>query len=278
MMKETVDTLGNQKKMNYALRADMTRDEFIQEVTDGLLPPPAYFPLNVKLNKEGYEGIDVVVDQGMKALTPKSFELLASETDAVMLDVRTPSDFATGHVPNSIFIGLDGSFAPWVGELIIDVKQPILLIAPQGREEEAIIRLSRVGFDHTIGFLEGGIDAWEGAGYETGSVRSVAASTLAVDYEDYKERIFDVRKESEYISSHIVGAHNLPLSSINQQLSSIPPSESVYIHCAGGYRSMIASSILKSRGYHDLIDVQGGFKSIKDTDIPISEYVCHTTL
>ena len=278
MMKETVDTLGNQKKMNYALRADMTREEFIQEVTDGLLPPPAYFPLNVKLNKEGYEGIDVVVDQGMKALTPKSFELLASETDAVMLDVRTPSDFATGHVPNSIFIGLDGSFAPWVGELIIDVKQPILLIAPQGREEEAIIRLSRVGFDHTIGFLEGGIDAWEGAGYETGSVRSVAASTLAVDYEDYKERIFDVRKESEYISSHIVGAHNLPLSSINQQLSSIPPSESVYIHCAGGYRSMIASSILKSRGYHDLIDVQGGFKSIKDTDIPISEYVCPTTL
>jgi glyoxylase-like metal-dependent hydrolase (beta-lactamase superfamily II)/rhodanese-related sulfurtransferase len=278
MMKETVDTLGNQKKMNYALRADMTRAEFIQEVTDGLTPPPAYFPLNVKLNKEGYDHIDEVIGQGMKALTPKAFELVASETDAIMLDVRTPFDFATGHVPNSIFIGLDGSFAPWVGELIIDVKQPILLIAPEGREEEAIIRLSRVGFDNTVGYLAGGVDAWEEAGYEIDTVQSVAATSLAQEYQEYSERIYDVRRASEHISSHVIGAHNLPLSTINQHLSSLPQSEKVYIHCAGGYRSMIASSILKSRGYHNIIDVQGGFKAINNTDIPISEYVCPTTL
>jgi glyoxylase-like metal-dependent hydrolase (beta-lactamase superfamily II)/rhodanese-related sulfurtransferase len=278
MMKETVDTLGNQKKMNYALRADMTRAEFIQEVTDGLTPPPAYFPLNVKLNKEGYNHIDEVIGQGMKALTPKAFELVASETDAIMLDVRTPFDFATGHVPNSIFIGLDGSFAPWVGELIIDVKQPILLIAPEGREEEAIIRLSRVGFDNTVGYLAGGVDAWEEAGYEIDTVQSVAATSLAQEYQEYSERIYDVRRASEHISSHVIGAHNLPLSTINQHLSSLPQSETVYIHCAGGYRSMIASSILKSRGYHNIIDVQGGFKAINNTDIPISEYVCPTTL
>jgi glyoxylase-like metal-dependent hydrolase (beta-lactamase superfamily II)/rhodanese-related sulfurtransferase len=278
MMKETVDTLGNQKKMNYALRADMTRAEFIQEVTDGLTPPPAYFPLNVKLNKEGYDHIDEVIGQGMKALTPKAFELVASETDAIMLDVRTPFDFATGHVPNSIFIGLDGSFAPWVGELIIDVKQPILLIAPEGREEEAIIRLSRVGFDNTVGYLAGGVDAWEEAGYEIDTVQSVAATSLAQEYQEYSERIYDVRRASEHISSHVIGAHNLPLSTINQHLSSLPQSETVYIHCAGGYRSMIASSILKSRGYHNIIDVQGGFKAINNTDIPISEYVCPTTL
>lgn len=278
MMKETVDTLGNQKKMNYALRADMTREEFIQEVTDGLLPPPAYFPINVKLNREGYDGIDKVIGQGMRALTPKAFELLANETDVVMLDVRTPFDFATGHVPNSIFIGLDGSFAPWVGQLIIDVKQPILLIAPEGREEEAIIRLSRVGFDNTIGYLDGGMNAWEEDGYDTDTVQSVAASSLAEGYQEYRERIYDVRRESEYVSSHIIDAQNLPLSTINLHLSSLPQSGRMYIHCAGGYRSMIASSILKSRGYHDIIDVQGGFKAISNTDIPISEYVCPTTL
>jgi len=241
MMKETVDTLGNQKKINYALRADMTREEFIREVTDGLLPPPAYFPLNVKLNREGYAHMDTIIGLGLKPLSPRAFELLANEVDAVMLDVRTPFDYASGHVPNSIFIGLDGSFAPWVGELIVDVKQPILLIAPEGREEEAIIRLSRVGFDNTIGYL-------------------------------------DVRRASEHLSEHIIGSNNLPLSNINERLSSLPQSETFYIHCAGGYRSMIAASILKSRGYHDIIDVQGGFKAIKNTDIPRSAYVCPTTI
>jgi len=278
MMKETVDTLGNQKKINYALRADMTREEFIREVTDGLLPPPAYFPLNVKLNREGYAHMDTIIGLGLKPLSPRAFELLANEVDAVMLDVRTPFDYASGHVPNSIFIGLDGSFAPWVGELIVDVKQPILLIAPEGREEEAIIRLSRVGFDNTIGYLEGGVDAWEEAGYHTDTVQSVSASMLAAEYKDLSKKVFDVRRASEHLSEHIIGSNNLPLSNINERLSSLPQSETFYIHCAGGYRSMIAASILKSRGYHDIIDVQGGFKAIKNTDIPRSVYVCPTTI
>ena len=278
MMKETVDTLGNQKKMNYALRADMTKEEFIKEVTDDLLPPPAYFPLNVKLNTEGYQDIDTVLDSGLKPLSPKEFESIAIETGAVMLDVRTPFDFATGHIPTSIFIGLDGSFAPWVGELIVDVKQPIILIAPEGREEEAVTRLARVGFDNTLGYLKGGIDAWEEEGKEIDTVVSVPVSQLEKDYNDYQSRIFDVRKVSEYLSEHVLEAKNAPLSKINEHLSQLPKEDNFYVHCAGGYRSMIASSILKSRGYHNLIDVQGGFKAIKESVIPKSDFVCPTTL
>ena len=278
MMKETVDTLGNQKEMNYALRADMTKEEFIKEVTQDLLPPPAYFPLNVKMNKEGYEDIETVISTGLKPLSPKEFELIANETEAIMLDVRTPFDFATEHIPNSIFIGLDGSFAPWVGELIVDVKQPIILIAPEGREEEAITRLSRVGFDNTLGYLDGGIEAWEEAGKELDTVSSVSASQLESEYDNYASRIFDVRKESEYLSEHVSEAKNTPLSKINSYLAEYPKEEKFYIHCAGGYRSMIASSILKSRGYHNMIDVQGGFKAIKESKIPTSEFVCPTSL
>lgn len=278
MMKETVDTLGNQKKMNYALRADMTKEEFIKEVTDGLLPPPAYFPLNVKLNKEGYEDIQTVIQTGMKPLSPREFEMLANETEAVMLDVRTQFEFATGHIPNSIFIGLGGSFAPWVGELIVDVKHPILLIVPEGKEHEAITRLSRVGFDNTLGYLKGGVDAWEDDGRGIDTVKSVPAKTLEEAYPEYKERIFDVRKESEYLSEHIKEAKNTPLSNLNNHLAEYPKDEEVFVHCAGGYRSMIAASILKSRGYHKIIDVQGGFKSLKETDIPMTEFVCPTTL
>ena len=278
MMKETVDTLGNQKKMNYALRADMTKEEFIKEVTDGLLPPPAYFPLNVKMNKEGYEDIADVISQGTRALSPTEFELLANETDAIMLDVRTPFDFATAHIPNSIFIGLDGSFAPWVGELIVDVQQPILLITPQGRQEEAVTRLSRVGFDNTLGYLTGGIDAWEEAGKETDTVTSISANQLAASYSSIKENIFDVRKPAEYQSEHISKAENTPLSSLNNHLSEFPSEDAFYIHCAGGYRSMIAASILKSRGIHNLIDVQLGWKGIMETDLPRTEFVCPTTL
>jgi len=277
MMKETVDTLGNQKQMNYALRADMTKEEFIEEVTADLLPPPAYFPLNVKMNKEGYKNIDSVISSGLQALTPKEFEVIANETDSVMLDVRTPFDFAMGHIPNSIFIGLNGSFAPWVGELIIDVNQPIILIAPEGREEEAITRLARVGFDNTLGFLKGGIDAWEEDGKYIETVDSVSVSQLEKNYQDYQSRIFDVRKESEHLSEHILEAKNTPLSEINSHLAKFPKEDNFYIHCAGGYRSMIAASILKSRGIHNLIDVQGGFKSIKETKIPKSNYVCPTT-
>ena len=278
MMKETVDTLGNQKKMNYALRADMTKEEFIKEVTDGLLPPPDYFPLNVKMNKEGYADIEEVLSSGLNGLTPQEFEKMANETEAVMLDVRSPFDYATGHIPNSIFIGLDGSFAPWVGELIKDVKQPILLITPEGREEETVTRLARVGFDNTLGFLLGGIDEWEDAAKELDTVNSVSATQISNDFGEIQSRIYDVRKESEYLSEHIVDAKNTPLSKINSHLEKLPKADRFYVHCAGGYRSMIASSILKSRGYHNLINVEGGFKAVKETSIPKSDFVCPTTL
>ncbi|MDP5062729.1 MAG: rhodanese-like domain-containing protein, partial [Maribacter sp.] len=278
MMKETVDTLGNQKKMNYALRSDMTKEEFIEEVIDGLLPPPQYFPLNVKLNKEGYEDIKEVLERGTKALSPKAFEAAANETGAIVLDVRHQDDFAKGHIPRSIFIGLDGSFAPWVGALIADIKQPILLVTPVGMEEEAVTRLSRVGFDGTLGYLEGGFDAWKKAAMEYDTVSQVDADELKKAIETEHVPVFDVRKESEYLSEHIIDAKNTPLDFLNDHLAEFPNKKSFYVHCAGGYRSMIASSILKSRGIHNLIDVKGGFKDIKEAGIPITEFVCPTTL
>lgn len=278
MMKETVDTLGNQKRMNYALRADMTKAEFIAEVTDGLLPPPAYFPLNVKMNREGYDSIDMVLEKGAKALTPKEFEIIAETTEALVLDVRKPQEYAQAHIPNSIFIGLDGSFAPWVGELIIDVQQPILLVVPEGRAEEAVTRLARVGFDNTLGFLEGSIKAWTVAGKETDTVTSVPAQELETKFATAKDLIYDVRKTNEYESEHIENAHNTPLSSLNLYMEHFPKNDTFYVHCAGGYRSMIAASILKARGIHNLIDVQGGFGAIKRTEIPRTAFVCPTTL
>jgi glyoxylase-like metal-dependent hydrolase (beta-lactamase superfamily II)/rhodanese-related sulfurtransferase len=279
MMKETVDTLGNQKNMNYALRADMTKDEFIKEVTDGLLPPPAYFPLNVKLNKEGYESIDKVLEKGMHALSPRAFEVAANETGAVMLDVRHQSDFSQSHVPRSIFIGLKGGFAPWVGALIKDVAQPILLIADEEKIEEAVTRLSRVGFDNVIGYLKGGVEAWSADGKATDNVVSIPATELnAILDKNAETFVVDVRKESEYLSEHIKGAENASLSILNEHLASLPSEGTFYVHCAGGYRSMIASSILKSRGIHNLIDVAGGFKAIKETEIPVTDYVCPSTL
>jgi len=279
MMKETVDTLGNQKEVNYALRADMSKDEFIQEVTDGLQPPPAYFPLNVKMNREGYESIDKVLERGMLALTSKEFEVAANETGAVMLDVRHQNDFAKCHIPRSIFIGLNGGFAPWVGALIKDVEQPILLIVDEDKIEEAVIRLSRVGFDNVIGYLKGGVDAWVKNGKETDNVVSVSASDLGAILEEAPESfVVDVRRESEYLSEHVKVAENSPLSALNNHLARFPKEDTFYVHCAGGYRSMIASSILKSRGIHNLIDVAGGFKALKETTIPITDYVCPTTL
>ncbi|WP_282180255.1 MBL fold metallo-hydrolase [Maribacter stanieri] len=278
MMKETVDTLGNQKKMNYALRTDMTKEEFIDEVIDGLLPPPQYFPLNVKLNKEGYEDIKEVLERGTRALSPKAFEAAANETGAIVLDVRNQDDFAAGHIPRSIFIGLDGSFAPWVGALIADVKQPILLVTPVGMEEEAVTRLSRVGFDGTLGYLEGGFDAWKKAAMEYDTVSQVDANKLKEVLKTEKAPVFDVRKESEFLSEHILDAKNTPLDFLNDHLAEFPEKKQFYVHCAGGYRSMIAASILKSRGIHNLIDVKGGFKAIQEAGIPVSEFVCPTTL
>ena len=276
MMKETVDTLGNQKKMNYALRADMTKKEFVAEVTDGLLPPPQYFPLNVKMNKEGYDDIGEVLKRGAVALSPEAFEIAANETGAVILDVRHQNDFAKAHVPRSIFIGLNGGFAPWVGALIADVKQPILLIAPKGKEEETITRLSRVGFDGTLGYLEGGLEAWTASGKETDSVHSIDATTFKAHVEA-KEPIFDVRKESEYNAEHIEEAQLTPLDFLNDHLKVFPSDKTFYVHCAGGYRSMIAASILKSRGIHNLVDVAGGFGAIKNAGIPTTDFVCPTS-
>ncbi|MBT6161254.1 MBL fold metallo-hydrolase [Flavobacteriaceae bacterium] len=278
MMKETVDTLGNQKKMNYALRADMTKEEFIEEVIDGLLPPPQYFPLNVKMNKEGYEDIDTVLERGTRALSPKAFEAAANETGAVVLDVRHQDDFAKGHIPSSIFIGLKGGFAPWVGALIADVQKPILLITEEGMEEEAVTRLSRVGFDNTLGYLEGGFEAWKNAAMDYDTVTQVDATQLKNLLSKEEVPVFDVRKPGEYLSEHVLPAHNTPLDFINDYLSEFPEKESFYVHCAGGYRSMIAISILKSRGIHNLIDVIGGYTAIKEAGIPVSDYVCPSTL
>jgi len=278
MMKETVDTLGNQKKVNYALRADMTKEEFIAEVIDGLLPPPQYFPANVKLNKEGYDDIDKILNRATQALSPAAFEAAANQTAAVVLDVRHQDDFAKGHVPRSIFIGLDGSFAPWVGALIADVKQPILLVTDPDRKEEAITRLSRVGFDNTLGYLKGGFEAWKNASKEYDVVSSITAEQFKKQLDLKPQLVFDVRKENEYLSEHLIGANNTPLDFLNDHLTEFPETNPFFIHCAGGYRSMIASSILKSRGIHNLIDVKGGFKTIKEVGAAVSEFVCPSTL
>lgn len=278
LSKETVGTLGDQKQTNYALRADMTEAEFVKEVTDGLLPPPAYFPLNVKLNKEGYENVETIIDNN-KALTPREFQVLAEESSALILDVRSAADFAAGHIPGAIFIGLDGQFAPWVGALITDIKQAIMLITPEGREEEAIIRLSRVGYDNTLGYLKGGFNSWKAEGYEYDTVQQVTAQELADKLATEDIKVVDVRKPGEYNSAHLEYKNltHSPLDFINDNIADFPTTGKFYIHCAGGYRSLIASSILKARGYHNMIDVIGGFGAIKNTSAPIVEATCSST-
>lgn len=278
MMKETVDTLGNQKKMNYALRANMTKQEFIDEVTEGLLPPPQYFPLNVKMNKEGYDDIDVVLRRGTQALSPDAFEAAANETEAIVLDVRHQNDFVKGHIPRSVFIGIDGGFAPWVGALIADVKQPILLVTPKGRENETVTRLARVGFDNTLGYLEGGFEAWKAASKEYDTISAISAETLKEELEKADIPVFDVRKDGEFRSAHIENAYSTPLDFLNDHLSEFPEKDTFYIYCAGGYRSVIAASILKSRGIHNLIDVADGFAAIKKAGIPVTDFVCPSTI
>ena len=278
MMKETVDTLGNQKKMNYALRADMTKEEFVEEVTDGLLPPPKYFPLNVKMNKEGYEDIADVLDRGTTALSPDAFETAANETGALVLDVRHQNEFVKGHIPRSIFIGLNGDFAPWVGALIADIKQPILLVTPDGKEEETITRLSRVGFDGTIGYLDGSFDAWFKANKEVDTITSHTAEMVTRVINAQEKPVFDVRKEGEFQSEHIVNAAHTPLSLLNDHLSEFPSDGIFYVHCAGGYRSVIAASILKSRGIHNFIDIAGGYGALKKSGAEVTNYVCPSTL
>tara|TARA_B110000971_G_C19853211_1_gene428133 strand:- start:56 stop:868 length:813 start_codon:yes stop_codon:yes gene_type:complete len=269
--------MGNQKETNYALRATMTKEEFIKEVTDGLLPPPAYFPFNVKLNKEGYQDIDNVIKNSAKPLSVEAFEIHANETNALVLDVRHQSEFIKGFIPQSIFIGLGGTFAPWVGALIKDIKQPILLVTPEGEEKETIIRLSRVGFDNVIGYLDGSFDAWKNANKEIDTLESISAEELE---EKSKENppIFDVRKPGEYGSEHMENVTNTPLDYLNEHISEFPKNKAFYVHCAAGYRSVITASILKARGFHNVIDVAGGYTAIKKTRIKTTSPVCPTTL
>jgi rhodanese-related sulfurtransferase len=280
MSKETYDTLGNQKANNYALRANMTKDEFIKEVITGLMPPPAYFPKNVMMNIEGYDSIEDVLTRGTQALTPEGFEAAANETGALILDTRKPQEFAKGFIPNSINIGIDGGFAPWVGTLIPDIKQELLIVAEVGREMEIVTRLARVGYDHAIGYIEGGFDAWKNAGKEVDSIQTVSVEEFAAaEVADPSIHILDVRKNSEYQSEHIQNALNAPLDYINESMLKVDKNKTYYVHCAGGYRSMIFASILRARGYDNLIDVDGGFKAIKESNkFKVTDYVCPSTL
>ena len=279
MSKETTDTLGHQKATNYALQP-MTKEEFVEKVLDGLMPPPGYFPANVLMNIKGYESIDKVLDKGLQALSPEAFEAAANETDALILDTRDAQTFAQGFIPNAINIGIDGSFAPWVGALIPDIRQAILLVADEGTAEEVVTRLARVGYDNAIGYLKGGMQAWTATGKETDTIESVSADELADRLaQDPGLNILDVRKKSEHFSEHIIGSENIALDYINEHIAEVSKDKTYYVHCAGGYRSMIFNSILRARGYDNLIDVQGGFKAIKESGkFQVSDYVCPTTM
>ena len=278
MSKETVGTIGEQKRTNYALRANMTKEEFISEVIDGLTVPPAYFPQNVKLNKEGYKDWDDVLIKSKNALSPDEFEKLAADSDNLVLDVRHQTDFTKGHIPGSVFIGLDGGFAPWVGAILKDILKPIMLVTPNGRLEEAIIRLSRVGFDNVIGYLEGGFESWQNSRKNVAFIESISSDQFAKLRNTSSISIVDVRKNTEYQLEHIIDAQNFPLDKLNDYLSGFNPNKSTYVHCAGGYRSVIAISILKSKNIHNLIDIQGGFNAIKATNMPLDKYVCPNTI
>lgn len=279
MSKETTDTLGHQKATNYALRKGLTKNEFIKEVLTGLTAPPKYFPLNVLMNIKGYDSIDEVLQRGLQAMSPDAFEAAANETGALVLDTREAQVFSKGFIPNSINIGVDGQFAPWVGALIPDIKQEILLVCEPGREEEVITRLSRVGYDHTIGYLKGGFEAWKNAGKEIDNIRTISARELVQIAEKEKINLLDVRKKSEYDSEHVAEAENVPLDYINDNMVQIDKNKPYYVHCAGGYRSMIFTSVLRARGYENLIDVAGGFKALKESGkFRITDYVCPTTM
>lgn len=267
MSKETSDSLGNQKLFNYALRADMTKEQFIREVTTGLTEPPQYFPANVQMNRNGYESIDEVLERGDEALTPEAFEEKANNTDALILDTRKPEDFAKGFIPNSINIGIDGGFAPWVGALVPDLKQNILLITDPGREEEVVTRLARVGYDYAIGYLDGGFESWKNSGKEIDSIGSISAETFALRYSEGDVKVIDVRKPAEFETGHVAHAENIALDTFNEGMSGLTKDETLYLHCAGGYRSMIAASILKSRGFEHVVNIEGGFGAISKTAV-----------
>lgn len=280
LSKETVGLLGDQKKTNYALRADMTKVEFVKEVLDGISPPPQYFAKNAMMNKSGYDDFETILKKGDTPLNPDKFETIANNEDALVLDVRSEKEFVNGHIPNSIFIGINGAFAPWVGALITDLKQPILLIIPKGKEKETVTRLSRVGYDNTLGYLKGGIKAWEHAGKDLETIESISAEKFAKRYKNQNINTLDVRKESEFKSEHLEGdaVQHFALDYINDNMNAIDKDKTYYVHCAGGYRSVIAASILKARGFNNLVDIAGGFDAMKKTELPISNFVCPTTL
>jgi len=277
MQKETVDTLGNQKKSNYALN-QKDKESFIKAVTDGLLTPPAYFGMNVAMNKKGYDSFDEVLSKGLRSFSPDEFEEIAEHSGALILDVRNNDEFAKGFVPQSINIGLDGDFAPWVGALIVDVKQSILLITDENNEEETVTRLSRVGFDNVLGFLNGGFNAWKNNGKETDTVNRISAQQFENEIKDKNVITIDVRKESEYQAEHVDESYNKPLAYINEWISHIESTEHFYLHCAGGYRSMMAASILQARGFRNFTEIEGGFNAILQTGVPKSDFVCQSKM
>jgi hydroxyacylglutathione hydrolase len=278
MSKETVSTIGNQKANNYALRANMTEAEFITEVTDGLLPPPAYFGMNVAMNKKGYDSFQEVLEHGMNALSVTEFEAIADETGALILDTRKNGDFAKGFIPQSVNIGIDGDFAPWVGALIANVKQPILLITELGREEETVTRLSRVGFDNLLGHLKGSFETWQKSGKDIDTINRITAEEFQKQVKIGESKIIDIRKETEYAAEHVSEAYSKPLANINDWIKDINPNEPFFMHCAGGYRSMIAASILQARGFRNFSEIEGGFNAIAKTNIPRTDFICQSKM
>ncbi|MCC6181983.1 MAG: MBL fold metallo-hydrolase [Bacteroidia bacterium] len=276
MSKETFDTLGNQKKTNYAL-SNMSKEDFIKELTTGILPPPQYFPKNALLNKTGYNKFDDVIQKGTLPLSVAEVKKLIDTNKAIILDVRTQQEFATEHIPNSIFIGIDGQFAPWVGTVIPDLKQAIIIVAPSDREQETVTRLSRVGYDNCLGYINGGVTAWKEAGENTDAVTSISAAQFAEKLSN-QLTVLDVRKPGEFNASHLVEASSKPLDFIDEWVKTLPKDKEYHIHCAGGYRSMIAASILKRHGYHQLVDVAGGFGAIQKTNAKTTDFVCPSTL
>jgi rhodanese-related sulfurtransferase len=276
MSKETVSTIGDQKQLNYALRADMSEADFVKEVTHGLLPPPMYFGANVAMNKTGYDSFEKVFNNGMRALSVNEFEAAAEHAAALILDTRENTEFCKGFVPQSINIGINGDFAPWVGALVGDTKQAIVLVTELGQEEETITRLTRVGFDNLLGHLNGGFDAWKNAGKEIDAVNRITATKFANEVKIGESKVIDVRKESEYAAEHVEEAYSRPLADINNWIKDINPTEHFYLHCAGGYRSMMAASILLARGYRNFTEIEGGFKAIAGTSLPKTDFVCQS--
>ena len=280
LSKETVGTIGEQKQTNYALRSEMSKEEFVKEVLEGISPPPQYFAKNALLNKTGYSDLDQVLDSGNTPLSVDLFEELAENNNTLILDVRTQQEFVKNHIPGSIFIGLNGGFAPWVGALIKDITQPILLVVPEGKSEEAVTRLARVGYDNTIGYLDGGIESWINAGKKRDQITSITANEFEQHTKNETVNVLDVRKDGEYQSMHLRGDNiqHFALDYINKQLDLISSDKKYYIHCAGGYRSVIAASILKANGFHNIVDIAGGFAALKNTNLEVSDYVCPSTL